>query len=109
MYEILQDYIANSLIALIVTGITGGISWYFVKRHFQKKELKEVDASIDSTTSDNVSKNLILYQTMLDDVVQRKDAEIASLREDLLKRDVIIERLEEGLKKLKKRVEELEG
>lgn len=69
MDKLLQWILENyEILSIPITSFT---SWYFTKRHFQSRELKQTDTNIDSSTSDVVSKNLDLYQRMLDDVEAR--------------------------------------
>ena len=66
-------------------------TWFFTKRPFQKKHLKEKDINIDAASSEVVSKNLILYQQMLDDIDERyqKQLESRDLHIALLERENI--------------------
>lgn len=71
----------------IVTVVVGPVlGWTLSKKLFQKRELSILDASV-------MEKNLALYQDMLDDVVARKDKEIAGLVEDIEELNTIITNL----------------
>lgn len=87
------------IVALIVSPL---ITWVFVKRHYQKRDLKDKDVIIESNQSDVVSKNLDLYQKMLDDIEMRYE-------EKLKKRDLEIEFLEKEVAELKERLKLLEN
>ncbi len=75
------------VISTLLVPVSAIVTWYYVKRHFQARELKLKDVSIESNTSEVVSKNLELYQRMLDD---------------------LDERTQEALKKAYERIKELE-
>ena len=62
-------------------------TWFFTKRPFQEKDLKKEEIAIETSSSEVVSKNLMIYQAMLDDIEKRyqqqlrdRDIEISSLR-----------------------------
>ena len=98
--EILQFLFSNW--EFISLPITGALGWFFTKRHFESRDLKEADISINSNSSDVVSKNLELYQRMLDDIEERYQAKVNS-------RDVEIKNLEKENTQLKITVSDLSG
>lgn len=98
--EIIQLLFSNW--ELLSIPITGALGWFFTKRHFESRELKEADISINSNSSDVVSKNLELYQRMLDDIEDRYQAKVSS-------RDIEIKKLEQENAELKISVSDLSG
>lgn len=98
--EILQLIFSNW--ELISLPLTGALGWFFTKRHFETRELKQADISIDSSSSDVVSKNLDLYQRMLDDVEERYQMKLSL-------RDIEIDNLEKENATLKIEVSNLSG
>lgn len=86
------------IIALIVSPL---ITWFFVNRHYQQRELKTKDLENDSSQSGVVAQNLDLYQRMLDDVESRYEIK-------LQKRDLEISFLEREIEELKARLKKLE-
>lgn len=77
--------------------ITMLLTWVLTKRHFQKKDLQLKDGDIEAQTSDIISKNIKIYQDMLDDIEARYEAKLA-------KRDLEIKHLEAKVDKLIKEV-----
>lgn len=104
MEWILTNY--PTVIALIIAPV---ITWFFVKRHFQERELKLKDTLIDSSQSDVVSKNLEIYQRMLDDVENRYQVRIEGLDEIIEKQRSEIEKMESEILDLKDRIRHLES
>lgn len=94
------DWLLNNIFQ-IITIITIPITWLVSKRHFQKRDLKKEDITIESNQSEIVSKNLDLYQRMLDDIEKRYENRIFKSDAERLK-------LEKDIKNLKLLVQELE-
>jgi uncharacterized protein YukE len=86
------------LISLPVIAIS---TWFFKGRFIDKKDMKDRDNTIESNQSEIVSKNLELYQRMLDDIEKRYE-------ERILKSDKEIEELEQIIIELKFTIKELE-
>lgn len=76
------------------------VTWFFTKRSFEKKDLKLKDVNIDSSSSEVVSKNLEIYQRMLDDVDERYQTQLKN-------RDLEIKLLEQENANLKIKVSDL--
>lgn len=89
-------------IAVWLTPIGLVLTWLFTKRHFQKKNLKLKDGEIEDQGANVVSKNLKIYQNMLDDIEKRYEAKLAQ-------RDLEIKLLNEKIDKLIKKVAKLEA
>tara|TARA_R110000823_G_scaffold214021_1_gene343911 strand:+ start:99872 stop:100255 length:384 start_codon:yes stop_codon:yes gene_type:complete len=77
------------------------ITWFFKGKIMNEKDLKDRDNNIESNQSEIVSKNLELYQRMLDDIEKRYE-------ERILKSDKEIEDLEQIIIELKFTIKELE-
>lgn len=77
------------------------LTWYTKDRFFTKRDLKDRDVNTESNQSEIVSKNLELYQRMLDDIEKRYE-------ERLFKSDKEKEELELEIKELKKLVQKLQ-
>ena len=77
------------------------LTFIFTKRHFQKVELKKAESEVDNNIADVMTKNIGIYQNMLEDVEKRYE-------EKLSKRDEEIKYLESEIEKLKARITELE-
>lgn len=90
----------NTLLPLI-SMLSVPITWFFTKRHFQKSEVKKAESEANSSIADVMSKNIGIYQNMLEDVEKRYE-------EKLAKRDEEIEKLELEIEKLKQRITDLE-
>ena len=88
-------------IELVLLLISNPLTWVFTSRHMKKREIKEKDVNIEQSQSEVVSKNLELYQRMLDDVENR-------YQENIKKRDIEIQRLEQEVLEWKKRTELVE-
>lgn len=77
-------------------GLGGSALTYLVsRRHFQKKELKQAEVILESSTAEVIGKNLSIYQQMLDDLEKRYKARIDSYEKD-------IERLMEKIHEMKR-------
>tara|TARA_R110000772_G_scaffold62241_1_gene139995 strand:+ start:2772 stop:3155 length:384 start_codon:yes stop_codon:yes gene_type:complete len=76
-------------------------TWFFKGKVMNEKDLKDRDNNIESNQSEIVSKNLELYQRMLDDIEKRYE-------ERILKSDKEIEDLEQIIIELKFTITELE-
>lgn len=76
------------------------VTWIFTKRPFQKKDLEEKEVNISISASDVISRNLQLYQKMLDDIEER-------YQKQLKDRDLEISRLEKENVKLQEKVDDL--
>ena len=79
---------------LLLSPITGAFVWYFTKRNFEKRELKQIDINNEANQAEIVSKNLEIYQRMIDDIEQRYEERIQKL-------DDQIQKLEQEILKLK--------
>tara|TARA_R110000796_G_scaffold236214_1_gene355461 strand:+ start:32444 stop:32827 length:384 start_codon:yes stop_codon:yes gene_type:complete len=77
------------------------ITWFSKGKIMNEKDLKDRDNNIESNQSEIVSKNLELYQRMLDDIEKRYE-------ERILKSDKEIEDLEQIITELKFTIKELE-
>ena len=108
MGEWLNNLINNNITSIIITGITGAISWFFTKRHFQSKELKSKDLQNEESTSNVVGQNLELYQRMLDDYTERKDKELQDAYDKIEALKIKVEKLEKENASLKSRIKKLE-
>ena len=89
----------ETILPYIAPAITG-VATYFATRGKYKKDLKAMEVATHSNQSDVVSKNLELYQNMLDDIEQRYE-------EQIRKRDAQISVLEGKVKELNKLVSDL--
>lgn len=69
-----------------ITLILPAITWFFSKRHFQSRELKNQDVEL-------IRQNLNLYQTLLNDIQQRYETQLAKLYNDIKLLEEEIERL----------------
>lgn len=76
-------------------------TWLLTKRHFQKAEVKQAEASAEEKQADVIVKNLEIYQNMLDDIEKRYEVK-------LLQRDNEIVFLEGKVKELELRIRKLE-
>ena len=56
--------ISNNIISIVVTLITAILAYIFGGKKKQNVELKQVEANIDGSITDNVVKNLEVYQRM---------------------------------------------
>lgn len=99
--EIIKNFIIN--LSPIVAILSPIIAWFITKRHYQTRDLKKQDVGISSDHSSLMSKNLELYQKMLDDIefryeekIKKRDLEIQLLEKelDILKRQRLEERIE---------------
>lgn len=59
--------------------ISGIITWFASKRYFQKIELKKAETEAEGTVSDVLSRNIGIYQNMLDDLEKRYEERITKL------------------------------
>jgi hypothetical protein len=99
LLKMVQWLIDNyQIISLPVIAI---ITWFFKGKIMNEKDLKDRDNNIESNQSEIVSKNLELYQRMLDDIEKRYE-------ERILKSDKEIEDLEQIIIELKFTIKELE-
>jgi hypothetical protein len=80
-------------LAVYLSPLTLILTWVLTKRHFQQKDLQLKDKDIESQSSDIISKNIKIYQDMLDDIEARYEAK-------LIKRDEEIKELETKVEKL---------
>jgi len=95
-----MEWLLNNIFQIItLLGIP--ITWFVKDRYFTKKDLKDRDVNTESNQSEIVSKNLELYQRMLDDIEKRYE-------ERLFKSDREREELENIIKELKQIIKELE-
>lgn len=85
----------------IATFLSVPITWFVKDRFFTKRDLKDRDVNTESNQSEIVSKNLELYQRMLDDIEKRYE-------ERIFKSDTDREELEAIIKELKITIKELE-
>lgn len=95
-------WLIENLDWLIPTVGVPPIIWFATKRHYQARALKKEDINNESNQSDVVSKNLELYQRMLDDVEKRYETRIA-------KQNHIIALQDQEIKELRARVRALEN
>ena len=100
---------------IIITLITIPITWYTKERYFTKRDLKDRDVNIESNQSEIVSKNLELYQRMLDDIEKRyeekifkSDREKEQLEQIIKELNIIIDELKQALLESKDLNHELE-
>ena len=91
------------------------VSWLLTKRHFEQKELEQKEIDINSSSSDVVSKNLNLYQKMIDDLEQRqvsqlerRDQEIEILRQENASLKIQISHLQNQLDQIAKKLAKYE-
>lgn len=96
------------IVTLASPVITSIVVWFFTKRHFQAKDLKQKDVHIEGDQADVFSKNLKIYQDMLDDVEKRyedkllkRDEEIQLLEEKILTLETLIQNLKTEIETLK--------
>lgn len=100
----MQDFINNNLGTMIVSGIMAGVAWYFTKRHFQKIELKQAKTNVEGSITDNVVKNLDVYQRMfqdLDEQLIKANSKIDELKAELDSAYLIKIELESQLSSIK--------
>tara|TARA_R110000772_G_scaffold10312_1_gene33037 strand:+ start:526 stop:816 length:291 start_codon:yes stop_codon:yes gene_type:complete len=94
-----MDY--SLLIAPGVYLFTLVVTWFLTKRHFQVKDLELKDKDIESQSSDNISKNIKIYQDMLDDIEARYDASILRRDKQIKQLKLEVQNLTIEIQKLK--------
>jgi len=102
------EWIENNISTLLSLILIPLITWLFTKRHFQKKDLKDRDVNTESNQSEIVSKNLELYQRMLDDIEKRYEERIFKSDKEKEELEMIILELQTIIKDLEKTVKELQ-
>lgn len=108
MSDWVDALLSNNITLLLTTTLPGIVSWFIIKRHFQKRELKQADANIDTTTSDVVSKNLDLYQRMLDDIDERYQFSLQEHKKEIQELKQELEKVIKGIADCEKMRQELE-
>ena len=118
-----MDWLLNNWLDIIGL-LSGGIIWFFTKRHFQKKELNSLEIQNEISSVDKVGKVLDLYQELIDDLKvqyaeqkEKRDRDFKELsnkfdsyRDTVKKQRSIDKREIEGLRKeLHKLKTDLEG
>jgi len=98
LWSILES---NVFAMIIYPSLSGVVIWFVSKKRYQEKDLKDRDVNTESNQSEIVSKNLELYQRMLDDIEKRYE-------ERIFKSDKEKEELEQIIKELKQIISELE-
>ncbi len=94
----IEKFFENHTTTVIIGSLTGVFSWFFTKRHIEEKNLKQADANIDSTMVEVVSKNLSLYQRMIDDIDEKYQASLLSYKQEI---ESLKEKLQKVLEELK--------
>jgi len=95
------EWLTQNLFEIIGMTLIPLITWFVTKRHFQKRDLKDRDVNIELNQLEILSKNLDLYQRMLDDVETKYE-------ERAFKSDAEKEELEKTIEELKIKIEALE-
>lgn len=86
MGEFISQLVSNNLTTLVVSSLIGAISWFGSKRYFQQVELKQAETNVEGSITDNVVKNLDVYQRMfkdLDEVILKANKKIDELEAEL--------------------------
>ena len=76
------------------------ITWFFVKRHYQKRDLASRDIEL-------ISENLKLYQGMIDDIEKRYEETLNKRNEQILELENQIDELKEQIVILKDEIQTL--
>lgn len=109
-----MEFISNHWEGLLIP-VSAIITWFLKDRLFQKKDLKQKDLELDSSSSEIVSKNLEIYQRMLDDVDERykiqlknRDLEIQLLTKENAELKIQVGDLTNKVEELVKQVKRLD-
>lgn len=94
------EWIINNY-QILLAPITGLIIWFGKDKLIFKKDLKDRDINTESNQSEIVSKNLELYQRMLDDIEKRYEERIFKSDKEKQELEKIILELKEIIKELK--------
>ena len=92
-----------TLVALLGSPASMVLTWFLTKRHFQKRDLALKDKDIEESTSDIISKNIKIYQDMLDDIEHRYEVKLKQRDEEINALHKVVKELKIEVEKLKKR------
>ena len=92
----IKQYIIENLTWIITVPITGLLSWFFIKKPYQKKDLTSKDIHNNASSLNVITQNLDVYQRMFKD-----------LDDQLIKANMKINQLEEELELIRKHYKEL--
>jgi len=99
----------------LFTVTTSLVTWFFVKRHYQTRELALKDAVINNQIIDNesvaveiLSKKLGFYNKMLDDLEARCIKQTLAMDQEIEKLKLKVTKIREYNEKLEKRIREYE-
>lgn len=71
MEKFIDLMLSNYLVTFIISGITGITAYVFGGKRKQKLESDKTKTSIESSMTDNVIKNLNVYQRMFEDLAEQ--------------------------------------
>lgn len=101
------SFFESSLFQYVILPLaTGGITFFFSKKHFQVRELEKQDANIVMSKAENMNKHLDLYERMLEDLEVRYEEKINNCNREMLILEKTISEYKKIIIKLEK---ELEG
>lgn len=98
---VMLEFLKEHLQWITPTVLIPLITWLARDKYIADQKLKTTKLEQDDSSSDIISKNLGLYQRMLDDVESRYE-------DKLSKRDLYIQNLENEIEELRKRIKKLE-
>lgn len=93
--------VSNHLISIIVTVVTGIAAYIFGGKNKQKLEIKQSEVTIDGTITENVVKNLDVYQRMFSHL----ETQIDKLQARVLELEAELENLSKEYNTLKRQYE----
>lgn len=67
----MTKWILDNLLQILSLTVIPAVIWFVTKRHFQTIELKQASTNVEGSITDNVVKNLDVYQRMFQDLDEK--------------------------------------